>query len=67
MGDTAEKTPPYRLVSPEGLEIPVSRELWDAVQFFTQTKRAGSLQAHFRNGGIAGAEVNFKLAPGRQT
>ena len=51
----------YVVVSPEGTQIVISRELFGALWDFLQgNKPTGSLVIQFRNGGIAGLEGVIK-------
>ena len=56
-----EKVHSYLLVSPEGEEIEIPRELYGALQDFLQKNRqTGSILIQFRNGGVAGLEAVVK-------
>jgi hypothetical protein len=51
----------YIILSPDGLEIEVPRELYFVLNDFLVTrKEAGSMVVHFRNGGVAGLETLIK-------
>lgn len=52
---------PYLVVSPEGNEIEIPRELYAALwDFLDGSKCSGSIVIQFRNGGIAGLEAVVK-------
>jgi hypothetical protein len=57
-----EQTPQqYRVVSPEGIQIQIPRELFGALSDFVHgAKPTGSVVIQFRNGGIAGLEAVIK-------
>jgi hypothetical protein len=51
----------YLVKSPEGMQIEIPKELYDALREFVQeTKAVGSVVIQFRNGGIAGLEALVK-------
>lgn len=51
----------YRIVSPEGNQIQIPKELFGALQDFVHgSKPNGSVVIQFRNGGIAGLEGIIK-------
>ena len=51
----------YLVVSPEGRQIEIPRELYVALQDFIEgSKCNGSIVIQFRNGGIAGLEAVVK-------
>jgi hypothetical protein len=52
---------PYLVKSPEGMQIEIPKELYDALrEFVHETKAMGSVVIQFRNGGIAGLEALVK-------
>jgi len=52
---------PYRVVSPEGVQIEIPQELFGALCDFLQgSKPTGSVVIQFRNGGIAGLEAQVR-------
>lgn len=51
----------YLVKSPEGMQIEIPKELYEALREFVQeTKAMGSVVIQFRNGGIAGLEALVK-------
>jgi hypothetical protein len=53
--------PEHRVVSPDGSQISIPRELFGALADFLQgSKSTGALVIQFRNGGIAGLEALIK-------
>jgi hypothetical protein len=51
----------YLVKSPEGTQIEIPKELYDALREFVQeTKAMASVVIQFRNGGIAGLEALVK-------
>ncbi len=51
----------YLVISPDGRQIEVPRELFVVLNDFMATrKEAGSMIVHFRNGGVAGLETLVK-------
>lgn len=51
----------YAVVSPDGSQVPIPRELFAALADFLQgSKPTGSLVIQFRNGGVAGLEAMIK-------
>ncbi len=53
--------PQHVVVSPDGSQISIPRELFDALADFLQgSKPTGALVIQFRNGGVAGLEALIK-------
>jgi hypothetical protein len=51
----------YLVVAPEGDQIEIPKELFNALWDFSQgSKGTGSVVIHFRNGGVAGLEAVIK-------
>jgi len=51
----------YLVVSPDGKEIEVPKELFLVINdFMLARKESGSMVVHFRNGGVAGLETLVK-------
>lgn len=56
-----EGTQGYLVVAPDGNQIEIPRELFDALSDFLQgNKPTGSVVIQFRNGGVAGLEAVVK-------
>ncbi|HLJ88925.1 MAG TPA: hypothetical protein VKZ53_19050 [Candidatus Angelobacter sp.] len=52
---------PYVVISPEGNQIEIPKELFGALWDFLQgNKPSGSVTIQFRNGGVAGLEALIK-------
>lgn len=52
---------PYLVISPEGNQVEIPRELYMALWDFLQgSKCSGSIIIQFRNGGVAGLEASVK-------
>jgi hypothetical protein len=48
----------YVVVAPDGTEVLISKEVFEALWDFLQGRElSGSLVLHFRNGGVAGVEA----------
>jgi hypothetical protein len=61
MSNEPENRDDYVVVAPDGCVVRISKEFFDALRdFLCGTKPAGSLVAHFRNGGFAGLEASIK-------
>jgi len=64
--EKTELTPPpvnsgYMIVSPDGKRVPIPQGLFDAFHKFRMERSTGSLQVHFKSGGIAGVDGMQKL------
>lgn len=49
--------PGYVLVGPTGVRVPIPKEVFDAIDKFRREKSTGSIQLHFKSGGVAGVEA----------
>jgi len=50
----------YCIVGPDGTAIPLTKESFEALQDMCRRKYSGSVIIDFKNGGIAGVEMNVK-------
>jgi hypothetical protein len=57
-----QRTQQYVVISPEGNQIEIPKELFGALSDFLQgaVKPTGSVTIQFRNGGVAGLEAMIK-------
>jgi hypothetical protein len=51
---------PYKAVSPDGTEISLTKELWEALVDMKQRQHSGSIVISFNSGRIAGVEMAVK-------
>jgi hypothetical protein len=49
----------YGLIAPSGARIPLSKEVWEAIEQISIHKRSGSVVIEFRNGGVAGVKSSL--------
>jgi hypothetical protein len=54
------ETPQYRLVSPEGRQIALTKEIFDSIEEMQRRRCTGSVIIDFKGGGIAGVESQTK-------
>lgn len=54
------------VITPSGGYTEVTEDVYAAIVDFKNNKHTGSVQIHFRDGGIAGVEANYKKSYNRK-
>lgn len=50
----------YRAIGPDGAALPLTKEIFEALQDISRRKGTGSVIIDFKSGGIAGVEMTVR-------